>query len=916
MLRNVWKEKIQTMRSRNRLRLVQRQKQRITFKQAAIASSAFILLLGSAFFAYFNFSNQREAQAAVAGDYRSVATGNWNTTAIWERYNGAAWAAAPAPPSSADGTISIQNGHTVSLTVPVTADQLVVDAGGTLNISAATLTLANGTGSDMIVNGTCTISSGLTLAVLATADINGLAVCKAGGNISFGLTSLINVNGRFRRTGGTVPITVGNWAVNNGGTFEHAINGASLLPTGCWKAGSTCEVTGIINTMPANINAVFHHFIWNCPGQLAGFDFNAKFDWVNGDLTIVSTGASSLQFDYQGNNNTTNIGGNLNIQGGLSYGCANGSALFNIGGNYVQSGGTFAFNQSWANSYGNTSTSLNITGNLLMTGGIMDMTQSTANNAAIGKGHINLTGNINLSGTALITETSADSHGEIVFAGNAIQTYDLNNLVTNKIDYIINPGATVRTNLKLLTSDGDFTLMDAGHIMIGSPDGITKTSMLGNVQVTGTRTYGTGGYYTYEAASAQVSGDGLPAQVANLTLNNANNCTLTNSSSVSGILTFQSGLWIATTDTLTLGISTGTRGTLNRITGHVVGYFRRWLTTITVNDILFPVGTVQYYNGANFSFTVAPTSGGSIVSTFIAQNPGLLGLPKLDAAVLCDGIGNGYWSFGPFNGFAGGKWTVNLYANGFAGITDVPSLHICRRNGAGIAWGFNGTHSPGTGTTDAPVANRVAMSILGHYGITSGSLGNPLPVKLVSFHAVPSDGIVNLDWATAAEINNNYFTLERSNDAHAFSFLAEIKGSGTTSNSHSYVYNDENPLQGKSYYRLLQTDYNGKTENLKTVAVTMSDLNREPESNTKLLIAPNPFNDAFYAEFEWTAGDEVQIILLNSNGATVYSDKMTTEEGENVFHFTAPASFKAGSYFLKITGKTKMVGTGKLICRK
>src|SRR6185436_9001364 len=303
------------MNTGKRLRLVQRQKTRITFKQVALASSAFIFLLASGLFVYFNFSNQKEASAAVAGDYRSVATGNWNNIAIWERYNGSAWVAAAAAPSSADGSINIQNGNTVSVTAPVTVDQLVVDAGGTLTISTAILTLANGAGTDLTVNGTFNISNVFSLGLLASADINGLATSKVGGTINFALTSIMNVNGRFRRTGGTVPVTAANWAINSGGTFEHAINGGNLLPTGSWKAGSTCEVTGIINTMPGNINAVFHHFIWNCPGQLAGFDFNARFDWVNGDLTIISTGASTLQFDYQGNNNTTNIGGNLNIQG-------------------------------------------------------------------------------------------------------------------------------------------------------------------------------------------------------------------------------------------------------------------------------------------------------------------------------------------------------------------------------------------------------------------------------------------------------------------------------------------------------------------------------------------------------------------------------------------------------------------------
>jgi len=903
------------MNFRKKLRFESRQKPRLAFRQIPMLFAAFLILFASGLFVYFNLSDPQLARAAVTGDYRTIATGNWNSIAVWERYNGTSWVAAVATPTSTDATITIQNGHTVTVTANVTVDQVVVDAGGTLNINTANLTVANGTGVDMTINGALNISNNFNVSASANVEVNGLATSKAGGNIGFGILGVINVNGEFRRTGGSVPTTVGNWSINNGGTFDHAVNGSSLLPTGSWKTGSTCKVTGIVNSMPSNIGAVFYHFTWNCPGQMAGFDFNARFDWVNGNLTIVSTGASSLQFDYQGNNNTTNIGGSLVIQGGVSYGCANGSAVFNIGGDYNQSGGSFAFNQSWAAGYGNTSTTLNISGDLIMTGGMMDMTQSTANNAATGKGHINLTGNIYLSGTALLSQTSADSHGEIVFAGTTVQTYDLNNLVSNKIDFIINPGAIVRTDLKVLTGDGDFTVMAGGHILVGSPDGITKTGMLGNVQVTGTRTYSTGGYYTYEGASAQVTGNGLPSQVANLTLNNSSNCTLTNSTSVSGTLTLQSGLWIANTDTLTLGISTGTRGTLNRIDGHVAGYFRRWFANITVSNILFPVGDLVTYNGANFTVTMAPTSGGTIVSSFVRQNPGTNGLPQVDAGTTCDAIGNGYWAFGPMNGFAGGRWTVNLYANGFAGINDVTTLRVIRRNSAAVPWTFNGTHSTGTGSPEAPVANRTIMTTLGHYGITSESSSNPLPVKLISFNAVAGEGQVNLDWVTATEVNNDYFTLLRSNDANNFTFLAKIKGSGNASSKRTYAYRDENPLPGKSYYRLMQTDYNGKTENLKIAAVSLNAQSRVSDSQPKLKIAPNPFSDRFIAEFEWAPGAEVQISLVSYDGAVVYSEKMITSDGKNIFQFSTPVGFKSGTYILRVAGQSQVV-TGKVICRK
>src|SRR6185436_12139272 len=100
--------------------------------------------------------------------------------------------------------------------------------------------------------------------------------------------------------------------------------------------------------------------------------------------------------------------------------------------------------------------------------------QSTANNSATGTGHINLMGNLSVTG-GLISETSADSRGEIHFAGTSIQYYDLNNLVTNTIDFIVDAGAIVRTNGKNITGGGNFTLTDGGHLMIDSPDGITLT---------------------------------------------------------------------------------------------------------------------------------------------------------------------------------------------------------------------------------------------------------------------------------------------------------------------------------------------------------------------------------------------------------------------------------------------------------
>ena len=72
------------------------------------------------------------ANAQVSGDYRSAGTGDWNVAATWQRHNGTSFVAAPTAPDQGDGVIHIRNGHTVTVNTAVTADQIIVDAGGIL----------------------------------------------------------------------------------------------------------------------------------------------------------------------------------------------------------------------------------------------------------------------------------------------------------------------------------------------------------------------------------------------------------------------------------------------------------------------------------------------------------------------------------------------------------------------------------------------------------------------------------------------------------------------------------------------------------------------------------------------------------------------------------------------------------------
>ncbi len=85
----------------------------------------------------------------------------------------------------------------------------------------------------------------------------------------------------------------------------------------------------------------------------------------------------------------------------------------------------------------------------------------------------------------------------------------------------------------------------------------------------------------------------------------------------------------------------------------------------------------------------------------------------------------------------------------------------------------------------------------------------PLPVELISFTGHAEKNYNMLEWITASEINNDYFTLEKSPDGIAFDTLATIDGAGNSNIVLNYSKTDEHPYPHISYYRLKQTDFNG-----------------------------------------------------------------------------------------------------------
>jgi alpha-tubulin suppressor-like RCC1 family protein len=128
----------------------------------------------------------------------------------------------------------------------------------------------------------------------------------------------------------------------------------------------------------------------------------------------------------------------------------------------------------------------------------------------------------------------------------------------------------------------------------------------------------------------------------------------------------------------------------------------------------------------------------------------------------------------------------------------------------------------------------------------------PLPVQLIAFQARRNGpATVALSWATASEVNNAGFGVEKSVDGRAWLPLTFVSGAGTSSTRHTYAYLDARGTAA-AYYRLAQTDLNGTR--------TYSPVQYVSGASQELSLYPNPTINHATALHGATPGVAVQVL--------------------------------------------------------
>jgi len=186
-----------------------------------------------------------------------------------------------------------------------------------------------------------------------------------------------------------------------------------------------------------------------------------------------------------------------------------------------------------------------------------------------------------------------------------------------------------------------------------------------------------------------------------------------------------------------------------------------------------------------------------------------------------------------------------------------------------------------------------------------------VPVELTSFTAISNNGIVELNWETATEINNHGFEIERRMESSEFRTIGFVEGAGTVSETRSYIYLDKTVEQGINYYRLKQIDFNGSYEYSDEVEVEMIGLlSFNLEQNY-----PNPFNPSTSINFSLPEAGNIRLAVYNTVGEEVaILVNGFTEAGFYNVTFDA-ASLPSGIYLYKLQSANS-VQTKKMMLLK
>jgi hypothetical protein len=779
-----------------------------------------------------------------------------------------------------------------------------LSAGNTIGVGAAGFSA----GTLLLRQFTQTGGTAQALTLTGTGNLTFGPASAFGGNITTTSPSLLFNGCNF---GGTVT-SVKNGATNDASIGNNTFNGAFIVT----NTGAGYILMGNGNPDIWQSSATFNNF---STAQHLYTAYSSTGNIFNGPVTYnnqpgntglwIYPNNSGISTQFNGNITVTNVNG-----GGVYFGNGSGTAAmaggsitvgaggFNTGGlifkNFTQTGLGAAHNMT------TTGTSyIQYGGNASFDGSVTSSSPGLFFNGSKFNGIVNST----KTGT-----TNDQSQGNNIF--NGVSTF-----TDNATGYLM---MTVTTP-DAYNNDVNFVQSGTGLIY---PNYNGNSSYAGNVTITSpaasAMTFGSGtGIATFSGTVLQtinVTG-ATPAPVFNrLTIaSTGGGVTLNAPINVLSNLQMSTGLLnTTTTNILTMLNGSATAVGTALSTSYVNGPMRYIKSSAGISTLNFPIGTSP--DCRPFALTVNHSNGTQYIyqAQLFDASASALGYtapPSIDRV-----SGFHYYTIGRFNGALVstpstglvGNQTIQIFFGANDSVNNGATLTIVKNTSAApTAWinigGAGGPAGPGYGLIGS-ITSTSTPSVFNSFSTFAladqiGG-GNVLPVGLIGFHAKPDRNVVDLDWSTSTESNDGYFTIERSRDGLGFDSLQRVNSMAINGNSNTqldYGSVDPNPYPGTSYYRLRQTDLDGRHAYSGIVSVNF-------DRSQSISVYPNPTSAALYI-----GGLDQRVTSLKAEWFDV-SGKLLLGETVPVSGGVAKldARFNNGVYLLKFIGSD---GTFKLV---
>ncbi len=331
---------------------------------------------------------------------------------------------------------------------------------------------------------------------------------------------------------------------------------------------------------------------------------------------------------------------------------------------------------------------------------------------------------------------------------------------------------------------------------------------------------------------------------------------------------------------------------------YIIGNLRRTVGASGSYD--FPIGTSTNYQAINI-LLVSQTGISNLVAFFTSTAPTPPAGIVVSGVAVNNMLNSGFWTVTPNATITGGSYTATTQMKRYTttGLNSNTKYYLLKRHDASSAWAATGTQQLVTGQTigNPLQAGASLLTTWSDFGTGYGG-GSTLPITLSAFSVnLVNNEYADLNWTTSAELNNEYFDVERSADGKNFEAIGRVEGHGTSLVRVDYNFHDDAPLEGTSYYRLKQHDFDGPTsyspiESINNLKLELTDAD--------ITLFPYPatteINIAVQFKKDYTSNMEV----VDMSGRTVYKESKDYFEGNNQFKVSL-TDLPSGIYFIKIS---------------